>query len=122
MNVRGIRGAITVSRNSKKDILQATKLLLKRIVEVNRIKVEDIAAAIFSVTDDLNAEFPAVAARELKWFPTPLLCTYEIAVPGSLKKCIRVLILLNTKRKQKEIVNVYLGDAKKLKPMGGGFK
>lgn len=116
MNLRGIRGAITVKRNSKEEILEATKRLLKMMVSVNKVKVEEVATAIFSITKDLNAEFPAVAARKLGWLYSPLLCTYEIAVPGSLRKCIRILLLVNTNKKQKSIKHVYLGDAKKLRP------
>ena len=116
MALRGIRGAITVRKNSKKQILAATRKLLKKLIAVNRIKTDDVASAIFSVTKDLNAEFPAIAARELGWLFTPLLCTAEVPVPGSLKRCVRILIYLNTAKKQKQIKHVYLGDAKKLRP------
>ncbi len=115
MHTRGIRGAVTVKSNSKKEIISKTGLLLKRIVAANKIKIEDIASAIFSVTRDLSSEFPATAARKLGWVYTPLLCTYEINVPGSLKKCVRVLLHVNTNKSQKEMNNVYLGDAKKLR-------
>jgi len=117
MALRGIRGAIAVKKNSKKEILGATKKLLKKLIAVNEIKAPDVASAIFSVTADLNAEFPAIAAREeLGWLYTPLLCVNEIPVPGSLKRCIRVLIHINTTKKQAELKNVYLGEAKKLRP------
>ncbi len=116
MKIRGIRGAITVKKNSKEEIVSKTAVLLKKIVAVNSIKVEDIASVIFSATRDLNAEFPALAARKLGWIYTPLLCTNEIAVPGSLKKCIRVLLHVNSTKKQKDMKNIYLEDAKKLRP------
>ena len=116
MPIRGVRGAITVKRNSKKEIIASTERLLRKIISANKIKIENIASAIFSATADLNAEFPAVAARNLGWIYTPLLCTYEIDVPGSVKKCIRILLHINTKMKQKNIKNVYLGNAKKLRP------
>lgn len=115
MHTRGIRGAVTVKSNSKKEIISRTQLLLKKLVAANKIKTEDVASAIFSVTSDLNAEFPATAARKLGWIYTPLLCTYEINVPGSLRKCVRVLLHMNTNKSQKEIKNIYLGDAKKLR-------
>jgi chorismate mutase len=116
MTLRGIRGAITVSNNKKAEMVAATEALLRKLVAANKIKVADIAAAFFSTTQDLNAEFPAVAARNLGWTYTPLLCTNEINVPGSLKKCIRVLLLVNSAKKQKDIKHVYLGNAKKLRP------
>ena len=116
MALRGIRGAITVKKNSRKEILSATRKLLKKLVAVNKIKADDVASIIFSTTKDLNAEFPAFAARELGWLFTPLLCTAEIPVPGSLKRCVRILIYLNTTKKQKQIKHVYLGGAKKLRP------
>ncbi|MFC1767390.1 chorismate mutase [Candidatus Margulisiibacteriota bacterium] len=116
MSVRGIRGAISVKKNDKDDIVAATMSLLEKMLSENSIKVEDIATAMFSVTKDLNAEFPAVAARRLGWLYIPLMCTYEIDVPGSLKKCIRILLLANTDKKQKHIKHIYLGEAKKLRP------
>lgn len=116
MNVRGIRGAITVKKNSKEDIVASTRTLLKKMVAENKIKTEDIASAIFSVTKDLNAQFPAVAARELGWIYTPLLCAYEINVPKSIKKCVRVLLLINSKKAQKDIKNIYIGAASNLRP------
>ena len=113
--IRGVRGAITVKGNSKKEIIEATGKLLKKIVSINFIKIEDIASVFFSLTRDLDAEFPAAAARKLGWFYTPLLCTNEIPVPRSLEKCIRVLIHFNSEKMQKEIIPVYLGKAKKLR-------
>jgi chorismate mutase len=118
MSVRGIRGAITVTSNSSPEIIAATKELLSRMVAENSVEVEDIASIIFSVTRDLNAEFPAVAARELGWEDAPLLCTFEIDVPGSLAKCIRVLLHVNCEKKQAEIKHIYLKEASKLRRGG----
>jgi len=115
MLVRGIRGATTVKGNSKEEILAATKELLSEIVKRNQLKIEDMASIVFSATKDLNAEFPAVAARELGWNDTPLLCTSEIDVSGSLPKCIRVLFLVNTDKKPTEIQHVYLKEAVNLR-------
>lgn len=115
MALRGIRGAITVENNNSEEIRSATKELLSEIVAANGVEVSDIASVIFSVTKDLNAEFPAAAARELGWNDTPLLCTYEIEVPGSLEKCIRVLLHVNTEKKQEEMKSIYLRKAKNLR-------
>lgn len=123
MKVRGIRGAITVARNNRQEIVASTKVLLQKIVKENKIKIEDIASVIFSVTEDLNAEFPAIAARQLGWIFTPLMCTYEVSVPGSLKKCIRVLMHVNSEKGQKAMKHVYLKGAEKLRPdLSGKFK
>jgi chorismate mutase len=116
MAVRGIRGAITVAKNEKDEIIVATEMLLEKMVSVNRVKVEDIASIVFSVTHDLTKEFPAVAAREMGWLYTPLMCTNEISVEGSLKHCIRVLMTVNSERSQKDIKHIYLNEAKNLRP------
>ena len=113
--IRGIRGAITVSRNSKEDIISSTRELLRDIIRLNKIKTEDIAGIIFTATKDLNAEFPATAARNIGLKATPLLCACEIDVPGSLRKCIRILMLMNSGKTQSSIKHVYLRDAKKLR-------
>lgn len=115
MPLRGIRGATTAENNTKQEIGVATKELLSEIISANEVKIEDIASIIFSVTRDLDAEFPAVAARELNWNDTPLLCTYEIDVPGSLQKCIRVLMHVNAEKPQKEMKHVYLKEAVNLR-------
>jgi len=115
MSLRGIRGATTVENNTKEEIIETTKELLTEMLSANRIKIEDIASIIFSVTKDLNAEFPAVAARELGWNDTALLCTYEIDVSGSLPKCIRALMHVNSEKKQNEMKHVYLRGAQSLR-------
>ena len=114
--IRGIRGAISVSKNTKNEMISSAMTLLREMAGLNKIKVEDIASVIFSVTKDLNAEFPAIAARKLGWKTTPLLCTYEVDVPGSLPKCIRVLMLVNSGKSQSSMKYVYLKNAKKLRP------
>jgi chorismate mutase len=113
---RGIRGATTADANTREAILEATRDLLERLIAENDLRQEDIASAIFSTTPDLNAEFPAVAARTLGWLDTALLCTHEMAVPGSLERCIRVLIHWNTTRRADEIVHIYIRGASNLRP------
>ncbi|MCU0846250.1 MAG: chorismate mutase [Spirochaetes bacterium] len=116
MPVRGVRGATTVERNDRDEILERTGELLRALVERNGIAPDDIASAVFSVTGDIDAEFPAVAARRLGWIYTPLMCTREIPVPGSLPRCIRVLLHVNTDRPQQDIIHLYLREARKLRP------
>jgi chorismate mutase len=116
MAVRGIRGATSVEANRKDDIVARTRELLEALVEKNGVSPEDVASAIFSVTDDLDAEFPAVAARQMGWLHTPLFCTREIPVPGSLGLCVRVLLHVNSDKRQDEIVHLYLHRAERLRP------
>jgi len=113
---RGIRGATTAAANTREAILEATRDMLARLIEANGLRPDDIASAMFSTTPDLNAEFPAVAARELGWLDTALFCTHEMAVPGSLPRCIRVLIHWNTTRRADEIVHIYIREASTLRP------
>ncbi|MDD5593535.1 MAG: chorismate mutase [Candidatus Margulisbacteria bacterium] len=115
MALRGIRGAITVAANTKEEILAATRELLEQLIRENSLQTDEIASALFSTTEGLNAEFPAVAARELGWTEVPLLCMREIDVPGSLRNCIRVLIHVNTEKKQTAMKHVYLRQAKSLR-------
>jgi len=115
MALRGIRGAITVAANTKDEIIAATKELLGQIIKENSFEVEEIASVLFSSTPGLNAEFPAAAAREIGWNETPLLCMQEINVSGSLRNCIRVLIHVNSEKKQKAMKHVYLREAKSLR-------
>jgi chorismate mutase len=86
------------------------------MIRRNTIEREDVASAIFTTTPDLDAEFPALAARQLGWLEVPLLCGHELAVPGSLPRCIRVLVHWNTDRPQHEIYHIYIRDAVKLRP------
>jgi len=116
MMVRGIRGATTVPENEAGAILAATRTLLEEIVAANGLRPEDLAAAYFTMTPDLDAAFPAAAARAMGWQQVPLLDACEIAVPGSLARCIRALLLWNTERGQGEIVHVYQAEASALRP------
>lgn len=114
--VRGIRGAISVDENTSENIRSATKELLEAVLQENDLILEDVASIFFTVTNDLNADFPAYAARELGWSHIPLLCANEIDVPSSMGKIIRILVHVNTTRGQKEIVHCYLKEAAKLRP------
>jgi chorismate mutase (EC 5.4.99.5) len=111
MYVRGIRGATTVEENSAELIKTATKELLQVIVKENSLSLEDIVSALFTVSSDLNADFPASSAREIGWEKVPLLCATEIPVPGALGLCIRVLLHVNTTLSQSEIKHIYLNKA-----------
>jgi chorismate mutase len=116
MPCRGIRGATTVEADSAAAILKATRQLLARLVEANTVDVADIASAIFTVTPDLSSAFPAQAAREMGWQHVALLDAQEIPVPGSLPRCIRVLVHWNTAIPQQEIRHIYLRRAAALRP------
>ena len=115
--IRGVRGATTVSANDALQIADRTRELIRLLVEANGMKASDIASAIFTVTDDLDAAIPAVAARDLPdWKDVPLSCAREIPVPGSLGHCIRILIHWNTDRPQDEVRHVYVRAARGLRP------
>jgi chorismate mutase len=116
MLCRGVRGATTVDLDTREEILKATRQLLALMIRLNGIEPEDVGSAIFTTTPDLNAEFPALAARQLGWLEVPLLCTHELAVPGSLPRCIRILVHWNTEKPQQEIRHVYIRDAARLRP------
>jgi chorismate mutase len=116
MNCRGVRGATTVESNSREEILRETQRLLALLIRFNEIKPEDVASAIFTLTSDLNAEFPALAARQLGWKDVPLLCSYEVDVPGSLRRCVRILVMWNTDKPQSAIRHVYIKEATRLRP------
>ncbi len=111
INLRGVRGATDVPSNDAHEILEATKELLQEMLQKNSIRKEEIAAIIFTMTADLNAVFPAEAARQLGWTYVPLFCPSEIDVPGALPRCIRILMLINTAKAQEEIHHVYLRGA-----------
>ena len=116
---RGIRGATTADANTREAILEATQELLEGLIEKNQIDQESVAAAIFSTTTDLNAEFPAVAARtKLGWQHIALFNTHEMGVPNDAPKCIRVLLLVNTDKASSELVNLYMRGAINLRARG----
>jgi chorismate mutase len=116
MTVRGIRGATSVDVNDAEPIIAATRELLERIVAANGLATEDVASVIFTATSDLDAAYPARAARDMGWVHVPLLCMQEMAVVGSLPRCIRVLVLWNTDRPAGQIRHVYLRRARALRP------
>lgn len=113
--MQGIRGATTVDNNDADKIREATQELLQMMLTENSLCTEDLVSAIFTVTADLNADFPASSARGIGWQLVPLLCATEIPVPGSLPRCIRVLLHANTNCSQKEIRHVFLRDAAMLR-------
>ncbi len=114
--VRGIRGAITVDRDEPALVLDATEKLLRTLIAQNDVVPDDIASALFTTTPDLISEFPAAAARRMGWLLVPLLNFTEIAVPGGLARCIRVLVHVNTEKTAQQIVHVYLDGARGLRP------
>ena len=116
MPCRGVRGATTVASNDREEILTATRQLLALMIRLNGIESRDVASAVFSTTRDLDAEFPALAARQLGWIDVPLMCGHEISVPGSLPLCIRVLLHWNTEQEQSESEHVYVREANRLRP------
>lgn len=116
MPCRGIRGATTVDTDSAAEILAATRELLDSIVQANDVAAEDIASVVFTATRDLTAAFPAQAARDLGWHQVALLDAQEIPVPGSLARCVRVLVHWTTEKAQAEMRHVYLRGAVVLRP------
>jgi len=111
-----VRGATTVEGNTAEAILAGTLELLHRMIEENGIRPEDVASVLFTTTPDLDAAFPAAAARRLGWVDVALMCAQEMAVPGALPHCIRVLIHWNTEKSAEEIRHVYLREARSLRP------
>jgi chorismate mutase len=117
--VRGIRGATTATGNEAGAIVEATSELLEELVSRNDIRTEEIAFAYFTTTRDLDAEFPALAARRLGWLDVPLLCGHDMEVqqpnPRGVSLCIRIVILYNTDRAQSEMRHAYLRGAQVIK-------
>ncbi len=116
--LRGLRGATTADANTKSAIVSATSELLAELVSRNELDLDDVAAAFFTTTQDLNAEFPAVAARKLGWTQIALMCGHEMAVPDAQPMCIRVMVLLNTDKRPDQLDNVYLRQAVNLRARG----
>jgi chorismate mutase len=115
--IRGIRGAITINENKSDEIINATKKLLIQMTEKNNVTATNISHIIISVTDDINADFPAKALRQFDdWMYVPVMCTTEISVPHSLRMCIRILMTVNTDTPQEKISHIYLEGATKLRP------
>lgn len=116
---RGVRGATIVADNTPEAILRSARELLALMIRLNGIDKEDVASVIFSTTSDLNAAFPALAARQFGWFDAALMCFHELDVPDSLKMCLRILIHWNTFKRASEIRHVYIKGAEKLRPERG---
>ena len=113
---RGVRGAIPVRANTPAAILLAADRLLRLLIEKNGIHPDDVASVIFSTTTDINAEYPAIAARKLGWRDVALMCSHEMDVPHGLNACLRILIHWNTDKSPKDIVHVYVEEAQSLRP------
>lgn len=114
--LRGLRGATTATANTSDAILEATEELLRALQAANGFKPEDVESAIFTSSPDLTAEYPARAARRLGWTEVPLLGTAEVAVPGGLPRCIRVLLHFYTTKPPQSLKHTYLREASKLRP------
>ena len=115
----GVRGATTVMEDTPSAIAAATRELLEHLLAENALLADEIVSAIFTVTPDLRAAFPAATARELGWLDVPLLCATEIGVPGALPRCIRVLLHVEPSSPRSDLRHVYLRDARTLRPEFG---
>jgi chorismate mutase len=115
MSVRAIRGAVQVEENSASAIATGTKELLSEILRANALEVTQIISVLLTATPDLNAAFPAAAAREVGFESTPLLCAVEIDVPGALPRVVRAMVTVETELSLPEITHIYLGGAKALR-------
>jgi chorismate mutase len=118
MVCRGIRGATTLEANTREEVLAATRELLEQMIAANGVREEDVACILFTTTPDIDAEFPAVAAREMGFSQAALMCGHEMNVPGGLPMCLRILILFNTEIRAEEIIHIYIKGAKGLRPGG----
>jgi len=116
MAIRGVRGATVAAANTQEAIRDATRELLGRLIELNDLQPDDIASIFFTCTGDLTAEYPALTARQMGWVETPLICGQEMAVPGSMPLCIRVLLHWNTELAQRDVRHAYLRAAVALRP------
>ena len=116
--VRAIRGATTSYENTKDGIVEATLEMIETLVEANALQIEDVISAFFTTTKDLNAEFPAVAARKFGWVDVALMNAHEMFVSDSQERCIRVMVHVHSEKSPKEINNVYLRDATNLRKRG----
>ena len=119
--IRGIRGAVCAKANTREAVFEATRTLLTRLMDANQVDPERIASIFLTATPDLNADYPAYVAREMGLLRVPLMCATEINVPGALQSVIRILIHVETDKKQVEIKHVYLGETAKFRPdLSGG--
>ena len=115
MNIISIRGATTVENNLESEILHNTEILLNEIIEKNNINIDDIISIFFTMTRDLTKVYPAVSARKLGIVNASLMCLDELYIENSLEKCIRIMFLVNSNKKQKDAKHVYLNNAKNLR-------
>ena len=111
-----IRGAISVETDSPRHIAEATRELLERVVERNWLEIDEVVSVVFTVTPDLTSAFPALAARDMGWVDVPLLCASEIPVPGSMPRCLRILVQVELRAPRPLDTHVYLRDAVALRP------
>ena len=111
-----IRGANTVLNNNREEMLKCTKDMLEAIIKDNNLSIEDIVSVTFTATKDLDAVYPAVAAREIGITQASLMCVQEMYVEGSLPKCIRVSVMTECDLCQKDVKHVYMGEAVRLRP------
>ena len=116
MRVRGIRGATTAETNTRDAILTATDELLRLMIAANQVCAEDVASVFFTTTSDLNADYPALAARALGWHDAALMCAHEMNVPHGVPMCIRILIHWNTRVRADAVQHVYIKGAAQLRP------
>jgi chorismate mutase len=114
--IRGVRGATTAEANTREAILAATNELLCLMIKANNLQPDDIASAIFTTTIDLDADYPALAARALGWHDVALMCMHEMNVPHGLKMCVRILLHWNTDVSAQDVEHVYIKGAVKLRP------
>lgn len=115
--IRGVRGATTVTVNESSAILEATEQLALAMIEANDIEPDAIASVIVSTTPDVTAVFPARAIRSIEgWTFVPVMCTHEMDVPGAIEKCIRIMMHVNTQKRQQDIQHIYQNEAIKLRP------
>jgi chorismate mutase len=115
VKLRALRGATTAEANDAGAIIEATAELLREMMRRNDVGPDDVVSMIFTATPDLDAEFPASAARKIGMSHVPLLCAREIDVPDAVGRCVRVLMHLNTSRDPAALKHVYLGDARQLR-------
>lgn len=111
-----IRGATTVLNNNKEEIIESTIELLHKIIDANNIDIEDIISILFTATKDITKVYPAVAARQIGIVNASLMCMDELYIEGSLPKCIRVMVSIETSKKQKDMKHIYLRNAINLRP------
>lgn len=117
MMLRGIRGATTVSNNNEEEIVSYTKQLVLEMIAKNNLEAERVSHVLISVTTDVNAAFPAKCLRDISgWKYVPVMCMAEIDVPHGLKKCIRLMMVVDTDIAQEDIHHVFLNEAVKLRP------